>query len=338
MATTTTTNNNSQTLADDFEEVPVVDLSHFYDASLRDTFVRQLGEAIQSCGFVRVVNHDVPQELVEQVYSVGRKFFALPEEVKAKYHCKYGNGNRGWAPFGMEHAKDNAGSPDLKEFFHVGRELLEDHQFFNIYGPNLFPTEEEVPEFRTKSLALFNALDRAARTILSALALYCGVDATFFDDIVADGNSILRIIHYPPISDKFPVNSIRASAHEDINLITILPSATTSGLEILRKSDQKWIPCKDKVGELVVDTGDMMARLTNGFFPATTHRVSNPSDETEARKERMSIPFFTHPNPTAVLDAHRLPERVWKYSGKQPEEPITAHDFLMKRLREIGLI
>jgi isopenicillin N synthase-like dioxygenase len=267
--------------------------------------------------------------VVANTYTAIKQFFALPNEVKAKYHKPGQGGARGYTAVGVEKAKDS-NHPDLKEFWHVGRELDGPAPHASLY-PNVWPTEVE--GFKQATYALYSELEKLGNTVLEALALFLGQQQSYFADKVNYGNSILRPIHYPPIKDT-STQSIRAGQHEDINLITLLVGSNEAGLEILRR-DGSWLPVTTIEGTIVVNIGDMLQRLTNHVLPSTTHRVVNPAG-LAAGEPRYSIPFFMHPNPDYViktLDSCISAERPNRYP-----EPINSNDYLMQRLEEIGLL
>jgi isopenicillin N synthase-like dioxygenase len=280
-------------------------------------------------GFVRVRGHGVEAARVAAAYAAARDFFHLPEAVKAAYVVPGGGGERGYTPFGREHAK-GAKVGDLKEFWHTGRELPGNHPLAAVYPPNLWPAE--VPAFRADMLALYAALEHAAHVLLEALAEYLGEDPDTFGLMVENGNSILRALRYPPLGGGVPIEgAVRAAAHEDINFITLLVSSTGSGLELLTR-DGRWLPVNAEPGEIIADVGDMMSRVTNGFLPSTTHRVVNPDGQDD---ERFSLPFFVHPRPDTVLRV--LPSCVGE-GMPEPQPDITGYGFLLERLRELGLV
>ncbi|MEX0799141.1 MAG: 2OG-Fe(II) oxygenase family protein, partial [Bacteriovoracaceae bacterium] len=254
------------------------------------------------------------------------RFFALNEAKKKEYVCAKGGGQRGYTPFGTEHAKDNP-HMDLKEFWHVGREVAQGHKFYEYYPENIWP--KEVPDFKEHLLDLYDSLDKTSHVLLKALGQALDVPENYFSDMIETGNSVLRAIHYPPVGDAPPAGSIRAAAHGDINLITILMGATASGLQLLDR-DGQWLDVDTKEGQLVVDSGDMLSRITNDIIPATIHRVVNPDD---SGSERFSMPYFVHPHPAAMLEC--IPSCEGD-GAKYP--PISSHDALMKRLKEIGLM
>lgn len=311
------------------DHVPTLDMDRYH--SDRAGFVRELGRAYEEWGFCCVVNHGVSEELQRRAYAVFQRFFALPLEVKMKYHVPGTGGARGYTPYKVETAKDSQ-YPDLKEFWHVGRELPEDSPHRAIMPPNL--DVPEVPEFLATAYALYQALDAAGVRMLRAMALHLGLPEHFFDDKVDHGNSVLRAIHYPPI-ERLDVPNVRAGAHEDINFITLLIGASAAGLEVLSRQGE-WVPITSIPGAIVCNVGDMLQRLTNHVFPSTTHRVVNPKDPEQARQPRYSIPFFLHPNPEYLIET--LPNCIGPERPNRYPEPITAHDYLLERLREIRLI
>lgn len=308
--------------------VPTLDIRRFDND--RDAFVAELGAAYREFGFCCISHHGVSRELIEHAYTVFKQFFALPEDVKMKYHVAGGGGARGYTPFKVETAKDSK-FPDLKEFWHVGRELPADSEYARYMPPNLWP--EEVPDFKSRAYGLYQALDQLGSRVLSALALHIDQPQDFFADKTNFGNSILRPIHYPPIeADNIP--NVRAGAHEDINFITLLVGASNAGLEVLTREGD-WLPITTEGDAIVVNIGDMLQRLTNHVYPSTTHRVVNPPGEA-ARKPRYSVPFFLHPNPDVVLDP--LDSCISADNPGRYDTSITAHEYLLERLREIKLI
>ena len=312
--------------------IPTLDLRRFTDPSSqidRKAFVAELGNAYREWGFAGIRGHGISQEQIADCYDVFQRFFALPEEVKRKYHVEGGGGARGYTPFGVETAK-GAQHYDLKEFWHVGREIPRDSKYASVMPPNVWP--EEVPDFRGKAYGLYQALDDVGSQVLGALALHIDLPEDWFADKTDCGNSILRPIHYPPITTPDVPNE-RAGAHEDINLITLLVGASAEGLEVLSHSGE-WVPFTADEDTIVVNIGDMLQRLTNHVYPSTTHRVVNPPGE-RARQPRYSTPFFLHPNPDFVIDP--LPSCVTEDNPSRYPEPITAQGYLEERLREIKL-
>ncbi|KKC26346.1 isopenicillin N synthase family dioxygenase [Sphingomonas sp. SRS2] len=294
-----------------------------------EKFAQAIGRSFERFGFAVVADHGIPADLIARAEETAKAFFALPEDVKRAYFVEGGAGQRGYTPFRVETAKD-ASEADLKEFWHIGRELPAGHRYAGEMPANIWPAE--IADFRETYLALFAAFDRAGLRILSAIARYLGLDPHFFDDTVADGNSILRLLHYPPIGPDAP--GIRAGAHEDINAITLLLGAEEGGLQLLDK-DGRWLSVGIAPGELVVNIGDMLQRLTNKRLPSTSHRVMNPPPERRGFA-RYSMPFFLHFRPDYLIET--LPQTITPERPDQFPEPITANDFLLQRLREIKLI
>lgn len=310
--------------------LPLVDLQKFVSGNEADrkAFVQELGHAFQEFGFVGVVNHGIPKELVSRYYSESKAFFSLPTEIKKKYEIQGLAGQRGYTSFGKEHAKQsNVG--DLKEFFQLGQIVPEGHPLKSEYPDNV--QVKEVPAFTNTGIELYKAFEASGGQLLRAIALYLSLDEHYFDEKIREGNSILRAIHYPPITQE-PKSAIRAEQHEDINLITLLVGASAGGLQILDMKNQ-WLDIVPGEDEIVVNVGDMLQRLTNNYLKSTTHRVVNPPRE-EWHRPRLSIPFFLHPK--SEMDLTCLPETV---TAERPlaYEPITAGDYLNERLREIGL-
>lgn len=293
-------------------------------------FADELGRSFSEYGFAIVCDHGIPAELIARADARAREFFALPEEVKRRYFIEGGGGARGYTPFGKETAKD-AAVHDLKEFWHVGRSLPEGHPLTQYMQPNIWP--EEVESFRDTFTELFAAFDVAGARILSAVAIHLGLDEHFFEPTVEDGNSVLRMLHYPPVTDPHAEGAVRAAAHGDINAITLLLGAEEAGLELLTRSGE-WLPVQPPQGALAVNIGDMLDRLTAGRLRSTTHRVVNPKGEA-AYRARYSMPFFLHFRPDYLIEP--LPECTEGLDSAEVAEPITAHEFLQQRLREIKL-
>jgi isopenicillin N synthase-like dioxygenase len=298
----------------------------------RRKFVNELGNAFEEIGFVILANHDFPSSLRKDLYEAFRKFFALPEEVKKKYEREDLAGQRGYTSKNKEHAKDR-NVPDLKEFYQIGQEIVEDHYLKTVYPPNIWP--EEVPELRDLAVNAFRRLEAIGRELLKAIALYLDLQEDFFEPHVHYGDSILRAIHYYPIEDptKIPPGALRAAEHEDINLITLLMGSSAEGLQALSKKGE-WIPIEPEMDELVINVGDMLQRLTNNRLRSTTHRVVNPPPE-KLTEPRYSIPFFLHPKSDMSLAC--LPSCVSETNPKQYSD-VTAGEYLRERLREIGLL
>jgi isopenicillin N synthase-like dioxygenase len=308
--------------------IPTLDIRR-YDSD-RDAFVAELGVAYREWGFAGIRGHGIDKSLIDRAYDAFVDFFALPAETKRRYHLKGTGGARGYTPFGIETAKDSR-YPDLKEFFHIGRELPAGSKFAEVMPPNVWPNE--VAGFHENGLALYHALDALGSRVLRALALHIGLVENFFDAKTNFGNSILRPIHYPPITS-IDVPNVRAGAHEDINFITLLVGASAVGLEVKSRKGE-WVPFTADADTIVVNIGDMLQRLSNHVYPSTTHRVVNPPGEA-ARQPRYSVPFFLHPNPDVVLDP--LPQCVSAENPRRYDTSITANEYLQERLREIKLI
>jgi isopenicillin N synthase-like dioxygenase len=313
--------------------IPTLDIRRYNEPSSssdRDAFVAELGAAYREWGFAGIRGHGIAQPLIDGAYEAFRQFFALPSDVKMQYHVKDSGGARGYTPFGVETAKDSK-YPDLKEFWHIGREIPRESKYADVMAPNLWPSE--VPTFREFGYGLFNALDALGSRVLRALALHIDLPEAYFDDKTNFGNSILRPIHYPPITAP-DIPNVRAGAHEDINLITLLVGASAQGLEV-RAHSGEWVPFTADADTIVVNIGDMLQRLTNHVYPSTTHRVVNPPGES-ARKPRYSVPFFLHPNPDFMIDV--LPSCTSAANPSRYPQAISSHEYLLERLREIKLI
>jgi isopenicillin N synthase-like dioxygenase len=315
--------------------IPRLDLEDFRSTSSerRDDFNTGLRTALVEFGFVRITGHGINAECIRDVYDAFEAFFAGSDAEKALSASAEG-GQRGFTPFGIEHAKDQS-TPDSKEFFHVGRELPAGHPLRKQYPDNVWPKDNA--KLRTASLAIYEALDRCASELLESLALAFALPVQTFSQMLRDGNSILRSLHYPPLlgtaaADTWTGDGFRAAPHEDINLITLLCEATDPGLEILTR-DGKWLAVPAHPGEIIVDAGDMLSRVTNNVIPSATHRVVSTAATTA--RHRYSLPYFAHPFPDcdlSVLHAFVEPGTDALYP------PITAGTFLEERLREIGLI
>ena len=308
-------------------QVPTLSLAD--QARDPEAFAQAFGRSFQRFGFAVIADHGIPQDLIDRAWAETEKLFALPDDEKRGYFVEGGGGARGYTPFKTEIAKD-AKHVDLKEFWHVGRELPEGHRFAGEMAPNIWPARPEA--FRDTFVELFAAFDTAGDKLLSAIARYLGLAPDWFDHAVKDGNSVLRLLHYPPIPAD--AEGVRAGAHEDINLITLLLGAEEAGLELLDR-DGRWLPVKPPEGALVVNVGDMLQRLTNHVLPSTTHRVVNPPPERRGHS-RYSMPFFLHPAPDFLIKT--LPGTITADNPDRYPTPITAHDYLHERLVEIGLI
>ena len=309
--------------------IPSVDLADFMsnDPVKKIAFVQALGQAYEEVGFVAVKNHGIAEELIEDLYTEVQQFFSLPLAQKKKYEISGLAGQRGYTSFGKEHAKGSE-APDLKEFFQYGQ-LAPNDGNGESYPANV--QVQEVEDFNETLNKSYLAFEKSGSFLLQAIALYLGLDQFYFEGFVDKGNSILRSIHYPPITAT-PQSAIRAEQHEDINLITLLVGASADGLEILSKNNE-WVPVTSLPHQIVVNVGDMLQRLTNNKLRSTTHRVVNPQQELW-HTSRFSIPFFLHPKGSMSLKC--LPRCVNDLYPKLYED-ITAGEYLEERLMEIGL-
>lgn len=310
--------------------IPVVDLLAFTagDVASRQQFIDDLGKAYETVGFVAVKNHGIPDQLIADLYQYVQAFFALSPEQKRQYEVPGLAGQRGFTSFGKEHAKGYE-DPDLKEFFQFGQIIEAGEQSEEAYPENV--QVAEVPLFTPTLAKAYRAFEKTGTSLLQAIALFLGLDEHYFDPHVRQGNSILRAIHYPPITSE-PKSAIRAEQHEDINLITLLVGASADGLQILSKENE-WVPVTSLPDQIVVNVGDMLQRLTNNKLKSTTHRVVNPPRELW-HTSRFSIPFFLHPK--SAMDLSALEGCVDENHPKVFED-ITAGEYLDERLREIGL-
>lgn len=310
--------------------IPVVDLSDFLsdDASRKQKFVQQLGSAYETVGFVAVSNHGIPDTLIAELYEYVQQFFSLPLEKKRKYEVPGLAGQRGYTSFGKEHAKGSE-APDLKEFFQYGQEVEDGEVMGEYYPPNV--QVEELPQFNPTIYKAYRHFEKSGGALLSAIAIHLGLEENYFQPHVHNGNSILRCIHYPPITHE-PASAIRAEQHEDINLITLLVGASADGLQILTKQGD-WVDVTSLPDQIVVNVGDMLQRLTNNRLRSTTHRVVNPPRELW-HTSRFSMPFFFHPRSEMSLAC--LESCI---DAKHPKAyaDTTAGEYLDERLREIGL-
>jgi isopenicillin N synthase-like dioxygenase len=292
-------------------------------------FAHSLGASFERYGFAVIANHGLPDALLADFLGLYKAFFALPDAVKKKYRVCGGGGQRGYTPFGIETAKGH-NHHDLKEFWHVGRTLPAGHPLGKYMPDNIWP--DEIPDLRALSEAMFRAFDAFGVKLLEAIAVYLDLPRTWFAEKVGLGNSILRVLHYPPVTGDVP--NVRAGAHEDINVITLLLGAEEAGLQ-LRDSDGQWLPVTPPPGCIVINIGDMLQRLTNNRLPSTSHRVVNPSPD-RARFARYSMPYFLHFNPEYLIKT--LPQCVSAENPDRYPDAITADAYLQQRLQEIRLI
>ena len=314
------------------QKIPSVDLRDFLsdDPARKQKFVNEIGKAYEDIGFVALKGHFLDDKLVENLYAEVRNFFNLPVETKEKYEIPGIGGQRGYVSFGKEHAKGRSAG-DLKEFWHFGQYVSEGSKYAGEYPDNV--TVSELPNFNSTGKEAYKMIEKTGVYVLRALALHIGLDEFYFDKYITDGNSILRPIHYPPITDEPKDGAVRAAAHGDINLITLLMGAQGKGLQV-QNHDGQWIDAIAEPDEMVINVGDMLARHTNNKLKSTIHQVVNPPRELWGTS-RFSIPFFMHPVSDMKLDC--LPECIDKNNPKSFED-ITAGDFLHERLVELGLI
>ncbi|HUO12546.1 MAG TPA: 2-oxoglutarate and iron-dependent oxygenase domain-containing protein [Caulobacteraceae bacterium] len=306
----------------------VVPVSFRLYAADFDAFAQALGESFARYGFAVISDHGLDQARIDAALADAKTFFALPEAVKLRYKIEGAAGQRGYTPFGVETAK-GAAHHDLKEFWHVGRELPPGHPFRARMPDNVWPSE--VPAFRADELWLFDALEALGDKVLRSIARYLGLDPDFFAPTTHLGNSVLRLLHYPPAAFDGP--NVRAAAHEDINTITLLLGAEEGGLELLDR-DGAWLAINPPAGSVVCNIGDMLQRLTNHVLPSTTHRVVNPPPERRG-VARYSTPFFLHFAPDYLI--RTLPSCITPDRPDRNPIPITANDYLEERLAEIKL-
>ncbi|MET3978398.1 isopenicillin N synthase-like dioxygenase [Mucilaginibacter sp. UYP25] len=313
--------------------IPRLDLNTYINGSTeeRKAFSDSIGKAFNETGFVTITNHGLSKNLIDELYTQVKALFALPEDVKMKYEIPGLAGQRGYTGKNKETAKGFK-VPDLKEFWQIGQTVTDGDPIKELYPDNIKVTEK--PEFNATTLEVYKKLEGAGTYLLRAIAVYLGLDENYFDDKVHNGNSILRTLHYFPIEDPdaLPDNAVRAGAHEDINLITLLIGASADGLELLTR-DNQWFPVTAFGEDLVVNVGDMLQRLTNNKLKSTTHRVVNPPRE-QMKNSRFSVPFFLHPK--THMDLASLPSTIDEQHPKLYTD-ITAGEYLDERLREIGL-
>ena len=314
----------------DFKNIPSVDLADFTEGNkeTKAAFVKELGKAYEEIGFVAVKNHGLSDALCAELYAQVKGFFTLSKEEKEAYEIEGLAGQRGYVSFGKEHAK-NKNEGDLKEFWHFGQTVEDNDPIKKEYPDNV--KVNELPKFNTVGREVYQKLEETGREMLRAIALHLNLDENYFDAKIHNGNSILRPIHYPPITHE-PKDAVRAAEHEDINLITLLMGASADGLQVLNKSGE-WISVTALPDQIVVNVGDMLQRLTNNKLKSTTHRVVNPPREKWCTS-RYSIPFFLHPRSEVSLNC--LPSCISESNPKNFSD-ITAGEYLEQRIIELGL-
>jgi isopenicillin N synthase-like dioxygenase len=314
----------------DFKNIPSIDLADFNSGNplLKAKFVKQLGEAYETIGFIAVKNHGLSDDLCTNLYSEVQGFFSLSEKEKRNYEIEGLGGQRGYVSFGKEHAK-NKNEGDLKEFWHFGQTVTDGDSIKDQYPDNV--EVSELKNFNSIGVEVYQKLEFTGRDILRAIAIYLRLDENYFDAKIHNGNSILRPIHYPPITSA-PKNAVRAAEHEDINLITLLMGASADGLQVLNKSNE-WISVTALPEQIVVNVGDMLQRLTNNKLKSTTHRVVNPPKD-KWGASRYSIPFFLHPRSEVSLECL---ESCVSIDNPKHYSDITAGAYLNERIKELGL-
>lgn len=314
----------------DFKNIPSVDLADFTEGNkeTKAAFVKELGKAYEEIGFVAVKNHGLNDALCAELYAQVKGFFTLSKEEKEAYEIEGLAGQRGYVSFGKEHAK-NKNEGDLKEFWHFGQTVEDNDPIKEEYPDNV--QVNELPKFNAVGREVYQKLESTGREMLRAIALHLNLDENYFDAKIHNGNSILRPIHYPPITHE-PKDAVRAAEHEDINLITLLMGASADGLQVLNKSGE-WISVTALPDQIVVNVGDMLQRLTNNKLKSTTHRVVNPPRE-KWGTSRYSIPFFLHPRSEVSLNC--LPSCISESNPKNFSD-ITAGEYLEQRIIELGL-
>ena len=310
--------------------IPVVDYADFLsqDENRKLKFIQAVGDSLKDIGFFALKNHGIPLEAVEESYRLGDEFFALSDEVKHSYLQPQIAHQRGYTAFGVEHAKNNP-APDLKEFWQTGRSHPTSGKT-PTYVPNVWP-DRHVSGFKPVIDGLYVQMEQLSQNLLQSCSLYLEKPMDWLGSMAEDGNTIMRIIHYPPLGNDVPKGAVRSAAHEDINFITLLVTATADGLEVM-DHDGSWIQVEGDASHIIVDSGDMLQNLTNGLFKSTTHRVVNPENSNE---RRFSMPMFVHPR--NEIDLTPRQEFVEMTGGKVNYQSITAGDYLHQRLVEIGL-
>jgi len=311
-------------------KIPSVNLLDFLSNNPEDKqkFVEQIGRAYETIGFVALKGHFLEDKLVDNLYSEVKRFFDLTTEQKQNYEVPGIGGQRGYVSFGKESAKGKK-EGDLKEYWHFGQYVENNPQLEKEYPTNI--EVKELAEFNTVGKQTYRMLEKTAKYVLRALAIYLDLDEYYFDNYIHNGNSILRPIHYPPIKEA-PKNAERAAAHGDINLITLLMGAQGKGLQV-QNIKGKWIDAIADPDELMINVGDMLSRHTNNKLKSTIHRVVNPPPE-KWGTSRYSIPFFMHP--ISCMDLNVLDNCISDENPKKFED-ITAGDYLNQRIKELGL-
>jgi isopenicillin N synthase-like dioxygenase len=310
--------------------IPVVDYADYLsqDENRKHEFIQAVGDSLKDIGFFALKNHGIPLTAIDDAYKQGDEFFSLSDEIKRSYLQPEIAHQRGYTAFGVEHAKNNP-APDLKEFWQTGRSHPTSGKT-PTYVQNVWP-DLHVSEFKAVIDGLYTQMESLSANLLQSCSLYLDKPSDWLGSMAEDGNTIMRIIHYPPLGDDVPKGAVRSAAHEDINFITLLVTATADGLEVM-DHDGSWIQVEGDASHIIVDSGDMLQNLTNGLFKSTTHRVVNPQNSGE---RRFSMPMFVHPR--NEIDLTPRQEFVEMTGRKVNYQAITAGDYLHQRLVEIGL-
>ncbi|WP_027419572.1 isopenicillin N synthase family dioxygenase [Crocinitomix catalasitica] len=301
------------------------------DANIRTQFIKEFGDSFSNMGFAIVKNHGVTKALRDELFAVSKAFFELPDDIKKRYENEALHGQRGYISKNKESAKGKS-VPDLKEFYHIGQTVSDNDPIQANYPDNIWP--KEVAAFEKVGQEVYRTFEETGRNLLRAIALYLELNETYFDPKIHNGNSILRLLHYYPVDDKseIPEGAVRAAAHGDINLITLLMGGSAKGLQA-QSLDGQWISIDPEPDEIVINIGDMLARLTNDKLRSTQHQVITP-DEESWTKPRYSTPFFLHPR--SDMDLTCL-ERYVSEDRPKNYTDTTAGEFLTERLMELGL-
>ncbi|QYK07517.1 isopenicillin N synthase family dioxygenase [Shewanella mangrovisoli] len=261
-------------------------------------------ESLRETGFGVLSNHPIDKELVESIYAEWQAFFNSDAKNEFMFNRET---HDGFFPASISETAKGHTVKDIKEYYHV------------------YPWGRIPDSLRTNILAYYEKANALASELLEWIETYSPdkVKAKFsipLPAMIADSHkTLLRILHYPPMTGDEEMGAIRAAAHEDINLITVLPAANEPGLQVKAK-DGSWLDVPSDFGNIIINIGDMLQEASGGYFPSTSHRVINP-EGTDKTKSRISLPLFLHPKPSVVLS-----------------ERYTADSYLMERLRELGVL
>ena len=311
------------------KKVPSLSLKDYSskDQSLREKFIQDLYNSFEKYGFVIIKDHTIPKELLKKVYQLQEQLFNLPLDVKNKLIMNNG-GQRGYTPFGTENAK-GSNFKDLKEFYHIGREFKNDEPESKEYPPNAWINE--IPDFKDTFIELYEKLESIGNDLLEALTYTLDVPQDFFKERTENGNTVLRLLHYPPLPDHVEPGQVRAGSHTDINLISLLIASQGGKGLMLMDKEGEWVEVDSNPDEIAINIGDMLSLITNDILKSTIHKVLNPSDPS-LNKSRYSVPMFIHPKKGVILS------ELDKFKGKGTKYPaIESDEFLNQRLKEIGL-